>query len=84
MAAADAGDAAEALTALGRHRILCAHRQGPYGVRRWNQLAESWLAEEVVGFHPIGRWYVGRPLLVTQNNYELKKTLVYLIGLLNV
>lgn len=30
------------------------------------------MAEEVEGFEPFGRWYVGRPLLVTENNYELK------------
>ncbi len=70
--AAAKGDAKRALEALGRHRILCAHRRGPYGVRRWNQQAEAWLAEEAGGFEPYGRWYVGRPLLVTENNYELK------------
>lgn len=66
------GDAKAALEAMGRHRILCAHRQGPCGVRRWNQQAESWLLDEVEGFSPFGHSYVGRPLLVTQNNYELK------------
>ena len=29
-----------------RYRLLCAHREGPYGVRRWNHLVERWLAEE--------------------------------------
>lgn len=70
--AAMKGDARAALEALDRHRILCAHRRGPHGVRRWNQQAEAWLAEEVEAFNPFGRWYVGRPLLVTENNYELK------------
>ena len=70
--AAAAGDGKAALEAMGKHRILCAHRRGPHGVRRWNQQAEAWLAEEVEGFEPFGRWYVGRPLLVTENNYELK------------
>lgn len=70
--AAAAGDAKGALAALASHRILCAHRRGPHGVRRWNQQVEAWLAEEVDGFNPFGRWYVGRPLLVTANNYELK------------
>lgn len=69
--AAAAGDAAAALHALGQHRILCAHRRGPHGVRRWNAQAEAWLAEEVEGFNPIDRWYIGRPLLITENNYEL-------------
>ena len=70
--AAAAGDAKAALAAMAKHRILCAHRRGPHGVRRWNQQAEAWIAEEVEGFDPFGRWYVGRPLLVTENNYELK------------
>ena len=35
-----------ALEALDRHRLLCAHREGPFGVRRWNALVERWLAEE--------------------------------------
>ena len=70
--AAAAGDAKAALEAMAKHRILCAHRRGPHGVRRWNQQAEAWIAEEVEGFDPFGRWYVGRPLLVTENNYELK------------
>ena len=70
--AAAAGDAKAALAAMAKHRILCAHRRGPHGVRRWNQQAEAWIAEEVEAFDPFGRWYVGRPLLVTENNYELK------------
>lgn len=70
--AAATGDAATALEALGRHRILCAHRRGPHGVRRWNQQAEAWIADEVEAFNPYSRWYIGRPLLITENNYELK------------
>ena len=33
--AARAGSGAEALAALGRFRLLCAHRRGPYGVSDW-------------------------------------------------
>ena len=42
------------------------------GPPRVASITEAWLAEEVEGFEPFGRWYVGRPLLVTENNYELK------------
>ena len=56
--------------ALDRYRLLCAHREGPYGVRRWNQLVERWLAEEP-GVDVSDQWYVGRPLLVTSNDYAL-------------
>ena len=40
--AAEEGNADGALGALGIHRLLCAHREGPYGVRRWSQTALSW------------------------------------------
>ena len=52
-------------------RILCAHRRGPQGVATWTARIEGWLADEVDGFAAIERWYAGRPLLVTENDYEL-------------
>ena len=39
------GDAAAAIAGLDEHRLLCAHREGPYGVRHWNRQVERWLAE---------------------------------------
>ena len=69
-AAAD-GDVVAALTALDRHRLLCAHRHGPFGVSRWSTEAERWLAETVPGYGEDGEWYLGRPLLVTVNDYDL-------------
>ncbi len=72
--AASNEDPAGALAELDRYRLLCAHREGPYGVRRWNQLVERWLAEDT-DLDPYGpwggHWYVGRPLLVTSNDYAL-------------
>ncbi len=70
--AARAGDAAGALDLLGRHRLLCAHREGPYGVARWSLLVEEWLRGVVAGYGHEGRWYAGRPLLVTSNDYGLR------------
>jgi exodeoxyribonuclease V alpha subunit len=70
--AAAAGRAREALDALGAFRILCAHRRGPYGVSTWTARMESWLSSEFEGFDPEDRWYVGRPLLVNENDYELR------------
>jgi exodeoxyribonuclease V alpha subunit len=69
--AARAGDAAAAVTALGAFRVLCAHRRGPYGVATWNAVIESWLANELEHYAE-DAWYVGRPLLVTQNDYGLR------------
>ncbi|HWK30422.1 MAG TPA: exodeoxyribonuclease V subunit alpha [Solirubrobacter sp.] len=68
VAAARAGDAAGALDALGAFRVLCAHRHGPYGVDTWTARIEDWLGDTVAGG---GRWYTGRPLLITQNDYGL-------------
>ncbi len=70
--AARAGAAREAIAALGSFRVLCAHRRGPQGVAIWTARIEGWLADEVAGFSPDARWYVGRPLLVSENDYELR------------
>lgn len=58
----------DALDALERVRVLCAHRRGPFGVERWNERVESWLND--AGVSTVG-WYLGRPLLVTVNDYRL-------------
>ncbi|MGN6189760.1 MAG: DEAD/DEAH box helicase, partial [Conexibacter sp.] len=42
---AEAGRSAEAVAALDRHRLLCAHREGPHGVAHWNRQVERWLGE---------------------------------------
>ena len=68
--AAEAGHAADAVAALDEHRLLCAHREGPHGVRHWNRLVEQWLGEET-GHEIRSEWYAGRPLLVTANDYAL-------------
>ncbi|MEA2287329.1 MAG: exodeoxyribonuclease alpha subunit [Solirubrobacteraceae bacterium] len=69
--AAEAGAAGEAIDALGGFRVLCAHRRGPHGVATWMGRIEGWLGEAIDGFAAQGDWYVGRPLLVTQNDYGL-------------
>jgi exodeoxyribonuclease V alpha subunit len=67
--AARGGAALEALGALGRFRLLCAHRRGPYGVSDWTSRIQGWLAPHIEDIEQ--RDYVGRPLLVTENDYEL-------------
>jgi exodeoxyribonuclease V alpha subunit len=69
--AARAGRGREAIDALGGFRLLCAHRRGPYGVSAWTARVEGWLADALDGFRIGGEWYVGRPLLVTENDYGL-------------
>jgi exodeoxyribonuclease V alpha subunit len=70
--AARRGDAAAALAALGAFRLLLAHRRGPHGVASWTARIEQRLAAEIGGFGAEGVWYVGRPLLVTENDYGLR------------
>ncbi|MDQ7991808.1 MAG: exodeoxyribonuclease V subunit alpha [Propionicimonas sp.] len=71
VAAARDGRVREALATLDRHRLLCAHRRGPFGVALWSRQVEEWLAGAVEGFDPTQTWYPGRPLLVTQNAADL-------------
>jgi exodeoxyribonuclease V alpha subunit len=75
--AAAAGEVETALAALEQHRVLCAHRQGPYGVARWTMEIERWLASPHTaragaprGSAQAGPWYPGRPVLVTANDYD--------------
>jgi exodeoxyribonuclease V alpha subunit len=70
--AARAGDADGALKALDEVRVLCAHRHGPVGVTGWVPRIERWLAEDVAGFDPTGRWYVGQPVMITRNDRRLR------------
>ncbi|HLI45429.1 MAG TPA: exodeoxyribonuclease V subunit alpha [Acidimicrobiales bacterium] len=70
--AARLGDGAGALAALGSWRILCAHRRGPAGVSAWNERVERWLSAEIEAFSTGGEWYVGRPVIVTANDYGLR------------
>jgi exodeoxyribonuclease V alpha subunit len=70
--AARDGDAEAALQALGAFRLLCVHRRGPYGVAAWGAQIEGWLTADVAGFSADERWYAGRPLLVTENDYALR------------
>lgn len=70
--AAAAGDDEAALQALGRFRLLCAHRRGAAGVEAWTDQVESWLTEDVEGFSPHPGWYVGRPVMVSANDYTLR------------
>ena len=60
-----------AIRELGAFRVLCAHRRGPHGVATWMPRIETWLAAELAGFGA-EQWYVGRPLLVTENDHGIR------------
>lgn len=67
--AGEHGDRDGALAALAGHRLLCAHREGPYGVGGLNRLVER-LVSERTGAGGYDEWYAGRPVLVTANDHD--------------
>lgn len=71
MIAARGGDAPGALRGLEDLRVLCAHRRGPAGVTHWIQQIEQWLLADVPEADLRGRWYPGRPVLITENDPRL-------------
>jgi exodeoxyribonuclease V alpha subunit len=67
--AAVAGRAEEALARATGLKVLCATRHGPLGSYRWNDRVEALLAHEVPSAALYRRFYLGRPLIVTRNDY---------------
>jgi exodeoxyribonuclease V alpha subunit len=59
--------AKQVLDAFDTFQVLCAVREGPWGVAGLNQRLEQWL-------FPTQKptlWYEGRPVMVTRNDYNL-------------
>jgi exodeoxyribonuclease V alpha subunit len=69
--AVQATDPHEVFQHFERFRILCALREGPYGVRAVNKMIEDMLKEEE-WIKPEGRWYRGQPVMITRNDHQLK------------
>ena len=69
---ADAWDlwARQALDVWGQFQVLCALRQGPYGVESINRGMAERLWREGLLSAPTG-WVAGRPVMVTKNNSAL-------------
>jgi exodeoxyribonuclease V alpha subunit len=65
------GDPHEVFQRLDRFRIVCALREGPFGVNAINSVVEHILREQKL-IEGGGRWYRGRPVLITQNDYNLR------------
>ncbi len=66
-----ATEPAQVLEGFNRWRVLCAVREGPFGVHTLNRLCESVLLEEGVIARIGHEAYAGHPLLVTSNDYRL-------------
>lgn len=56
------GNPEEALTALSSVRVLCGHREGPFGVSTWNNFVARTVGVSTT------RGAVGQPLLNTRND----------------
>ncbi|WP_455845544.1 exodeoxyribonuclease V subunit alpha [Pantoea agglomerans] len=66
-------DPAEIIAVFGRYQLLCALREGPFGVQGLNQRIEQKLMQLQLIRRPTGgsRWYQGRPVMVTRNDSAL-------------
>lgn len=60
----------ETFALFDRFRILCAVRKGPCGVETLNRAVEQILARHG-WIDPSKEWYVGRPVMITRNDYSL-------------
>jgi exodeoxyribonuclease V alpha subunit len=65
---AQGSDPAAAFAAFNRFRVLCAQREGPWGVETLNEALETRLRRQ---FGAQGRWYPGRAVMVSHNDYGL-------------
>ena len=63
--------AREVLSAYGRFQVLCALRHGPQGVEGLNLRIAGLLRSAALLETEQGGWYLGRPVLVTRNDYGL-------------
>jgi len=58
------------LHAHARFQVLCALRQGPWGVEGLNEHIAGWLHAASL-IPAVTGWYPGRPVLITRNEYAL-------------
>jgi len=65
-----ADDPLDRLRRFEEFRVLCPVRDGPYGVTAMTRLIERILAGAGM-LDPVGQFYSGRPVLVTENDYTL-------------
>lgn len=63
----------QALVAFGRYQLLCALRQGPFGVGGLNERINNLLMQRGAIERPAAgsRWYHGRPVMITRNDSAL-------------
>ncbi len=67
----NANDPSTALKEFDSFRILCALREGPYGVHAINNMIEATFRKERI-IQTSAVWYPLRPIMITSNNYQLQ------------
>ncbi|AUV03884.1 exodeoxyribonuclease V subunit alpha [Phytobacter ursingii] len=68
----DGAQPQEILTAFGEYQVLCALREGPFGVSGLNDRIEQALVRQRRISRPAhARWYHGRPVMITRNDASL-------------
>ncbi|MHA0961497.1 exodeoxyribonuclease V subunit alpha [Enterobacter cancerogenus] len=62
----------EAIAAFGEYQLLCALREGPFGVAGLNERLEQLMAQKrKINRSPYSRWYEGRPVMISRNDSAL-------------
>ncbi len=65
---ARAGDAAQSLHAATDFKVLSATKKGPLGVDWWSDRITQRCTDAIAPADQYNPWYVGRPIMVTQND----------------
>ena len=63
---------ADVLALFGGFQVLCAHRRGFDGVEGMGEAVTDLLTHEGL-IQPSGPWWLGRPILVTHNDYSVRR-----------
>ena len=58
------------LDAFNQFQVLCALREGPYGISGLNEEIQKALQQKGL-IEVTGQWYEGRPILITRNDHGL-------------
>ncbi|RKS87094.1 DNA helicase/exodeoxyribonuclease V alpha subunit [Orbus hercynius] len=60
------------LDSFAQFRLLCALREGPFGVLGLNEMIERLLAQKkVINLIKRDGWYIGRPIMILKNSFSL-------------
>ncbi|WDI79019.1 exodeoxyribonuclease V subunit alpha [Candidatus Purcelliella pentastirinorum] len=59
---------------LNKYQLLCALKKGNFGTKKINNDIKSILIEKkLINYKSkMNKWYIGQPIIITKNNYNLK------------